>query len=79
MATGTLDLRDHRDLMYETIVAEIRSWAELPRRIFTQFHYAGESVQEIASQLGCSRREVLGILQAYDLKLRKSLRVFRAA
>ncbi len=77
MAAGTLNLNAPRSLLYEAIMQEIRSWAEFPRRIFLQAHYAGKSVEEIAAQSGCASREVSSILEAHESKLRKSLRGFR--
>ena len=77
MAAGTLNLNDPRNLLYEAIVEEIRSWAEFPRRIFMQVHYAGKSVNELASQSGCGTRELAQILETHESKLRKSLRTFR--
>ena len=77
MAAGTLNLSNPRNLLYETIVAEIRSWAEIPRKIFTLAHYAGKSIDEIASQSGCDAREVLRILENHESKLRKSLKAYR--
>jgi len=77
MAAGTLNLRDPRTNLYEAIVSEIRSWSELPRRIFTQVHYAGKSVEDVAQHAGFDTGEVLRILAAHETKLRKSLRCFR--
>ncbi|MBZ5497864.1 MAG: hypothetical protein LAP85_15780 [Acidobacteriia bacterium] len=77
MAANALSLGNTRYLLYEAIMEEIRSWADLPRRIFMQVHYAGKSVEEIASQSGCDPREVLSILETHESKLRKSLRAFR--
>ena len=56
---------------------EIRSWAEIPRRIFTQVHYAGKSVEEIAAQSGYHAGEVSQILETHERKLIKSLRNLR--
>jgi hypothetical protein len=77
MAAGILHLRNPRNLLYEAIVAEIRSWAEFPRKIFTLAHYAGKSIDEIASQSGCEAREVLRILESHESKLRRSLKAYR--
>jgi hypothetical protein len=77
MAVATLNLGNPRNLLYEAILGEIRLWGELPRRIFMQVHYAGKSVEEIASQSGCGPREVQHILETHESKLRKALRAFR--
>jgi len=77
MAAGILNLGQPRNLLYEAILTEIRSWAEAPRRIFALAHYSGKSVEEIASQSGCDTREVLRILESHESRLRKALRVFR--
>jgi hypothetical protein len=77
MAAGTFKLSNPRKLLYDAILEEIRSWADIPRRIFMQVHYSGKSVEEIASQSGCDVHEVLEILEAHELKLRKSLRALR--
>jgi len=77
MAAGILNLGNPRNLLYEAILTEIRSWAEAPRKIFTLAHYSGKSIEEIASQSGCDTREVLQILECHETRLRKALRVFR--
>jgi DNA-directed RNA polymerase specialized sigma24 family protein len=77
MAAATLHLSNPRNLLHEAIVAEILSWAEIPRKIFTLAHYAGRSVDEIAFQSGCDAQEVLRILENHESKLRKSLKGYR--
>ncbi len=77
MSAGTLNLGTPRNLLYEAIVEEIGSWAEIPRRIFTLAHYSGKSIEEIASQSGCDAREVLKILESHETRLRRALRIFR--
>jgi DNA-directed RNA polymerase specialized sigma24 family protein len=77
MAASTLNLNAPPRILSDAIMEEIRSWADLPRRIFMQVHYAGKSVEEIAAQSGCGAREVTRILESHELKLRKSLRPFR--
>jgi DNA-directed RNA polymerase specialized sigma24 family protein len=77
MAASTFNLNAPRGLLYDAIMNEIRSWADLPRRVFTQAHYAGKSVEEIAAQSGYGAREVSQILETHERKLRKSLRTFR--
>jgi hypothetical protein len=78
MAATTMNLSAPRHILSNAIVEEIRSWAELPRRIFTLSHYAGKSMEEIASQSGCGIREVSHILETYERKLLESLRTFRS-
>ena len=77
MAANTFSLNAPRILLYDAIMNEIRSWADLPRRIFMQVHYAGKSVEEVAAQSGYGAREVSQILETHERKLRKSLRHFR--
>jgi hypothetical protein len=77
MAATTMNLNVPRNLLSDAIVEEIRSWAELPRRIFTLAHYAGKSVDEIAIQSGRGIREVSYLLDTHERRLLKSLRTFR--
>ena len=77
MATGTMNLGNTRNALYNAIVEELKSWSEIPRRIFMQVHYAGRSVEEIAFQSGVDPRVVLEILELHELKLRRSLRSLR--
>jgi DNA-directed RNA polymerase specialized sigma24 family protein len=77
MAAITLNFSNPRDLLFGAIVKEIRSWADLPRRIFMQVHYAGKSVEEIANLSGCSAIEVAQILETHESKLRSALKTFR--
>lgn len=77
MAASTLNLDTPRNLLCVAIIEEIRSWADIPRRIFMQVHYAGKSVEEIASQSGFGTGEVLQILETHESKLRKALKTFR--
>jgi hypothetical protein len=77
MAATAMNLNAPRHILSDAIVEEIRSWAELPRRVFTLSHYAGKSVEEIARQSGCGIREVSHILDIYERKLLDSLRTFR--
>lgn len=77
MAASTFNLNAPRSLLYDAIMNEIRSWADFPRQIFTQAHYAGKSVEEIAAQSGYGAREVSQILETHERKLRKSLRNYK--
>ncbi len=77
MAASTLDLNVPRSLLFDAIMAEMRTWADFPRQIFAQAHYAGKTVQEIAAQSGHGTREVSQILEFHERKLRKALRSFR--
>jgi DNA-directed RNA polymerase specialized sigma24 family protein len=78
MATGTMDWMRARNSWYDAIVKELRTWADLPRRIFMQAHYSGKSIEEIAFQSGCDAEQVKEILRTHELKLRKALRSLRA-
>ncbi len=77
MAAGTLNLNAPRSLLYDAILDEIRSWADFPRRVFVQAHYAGKSVQEIAAQTGRAAGDVSRVLESHERKLCKSLRHLR--
>jgi DNA-directed RNA polymerase specialized sigma24 family protein len=72
MAANTFNISP-RNLLYDAILEEIRTWSEFPRRIFTQAHYGGQSVEEIAEQTGCGTQEVRRILEAHESRLRKAL------
>jgi DNA-directed RNA polymerase specialized sigma24 family protein len=76
MAAGILNWNVPRNLIFDAIIKEIRSWAEAPRRIFTQAHYGGKSVEEIAVQSGLCPKEVSSILETHEGKLRNALKVF---
>ncbi len=77
MAAGTLNWDAPRNHIFEAIIREIGSWADMPRWIFTQAHYDGKSVEEIALQSGFCPREVSLILETYEEKLRNALKTFR--
>ena len=79
MAAGILNLNHPRELLHEAIVHELRSWTELPRRVFVLVHYSGKSVQEVAAQSGRSTGEISRILHNHEHKLRTALKAFRAA
>ena len=76
MAASTFNLNAPRSLLYDAIMNEIRSWADCPRRIFTQAHYAGKSVEEIAAQSGRAAIEVSQILETHERKLAQILEDF---
>jgi DNA-directed RNA polymerase specialized sigma subunit len=77
MAAISVNLGNPRDMLFGAIIAEIRSWADLPRRIFMQVHYGGKSVEEIAYLSGCSTAEVSQILETHECRLRSALKAFR--
>ena len=77
MATGTLNLSNQRNILFDAIVRELRSWSDIPRRIFMQVHYSGKCIEDVASQSGLDPREVLKILELHELKLRKALHALR--
>jgi len=73
MASGALKLEHPRDLLARAIVEEIRSWPRQARQIFTQVHYGGMRVEEVAAHFGVSTREIDRYLKAYDRKLSRAL------
>ena len=77
MSSGGFNPEAARDLLSEAIVHAIRSWPEDPRRIFMLVHYAGRSIEEVADSTGMKPVEVRRILEAYERRLRSSLRSFR--
>jgi hypothetical protein len=77
MATGTMNLGSTRNILFDAIVKELRSWSDIPRRIFMQAHYSGKRIEDIASQSGMDPQEALAILEMHELKLRKALRALR--
>ncbi len=60
----------------EAIVNVLESWPELERRVFTQSHYRGDSVEVISLSVGLSVSEVRSILEQCNRRLRQSLMAF---
>jgi len=79
MAAVAFRLENPRDSLRQAMVEEILSWPDRPRRIFTQAHYKGLRIEEIATRLGESAVEVRQILAFYERKLRAAIRAFRHA
>jgi DNA-directed RNA polymerase specialized sigma24 family protein len=79
MAAVAFRLQDPRESLRQAMVEEILSWPDRPRQIFTQAHYKGLRVEEIASRLGENALEVRQILAFYERKLRAAIRSFRHA
>jgi DNA-directed RNA polymerase specialized sigma24 family protein len=77
MAAVAFKLENPRELLNQAMIEEILSWPDRPRQIFTQAHYRGLRIEEIASRLGENAVEVRRILALYEQKLRSAIRVFR--
>jgi len=63
-----------RDKLFEEISNALRQWTELERRIFSQAHYQGQSLEAISRSVQLDVREVRAILHQCDLRLHVSLR-----
>lgn len=77
MSAAEMNLDTFRELLSRTIAEIIRSWPDLPRRIFTQVHYRGGSVDDVARLHGLSVCEARQILEGCERRLRSALRPFR--
>lgn len=65
-----------REDVFEEIVIALRGWTDLDRRIFTQSHYHGQSMEEIARFFNLDIEEVSRILQQCNRELYTSLGKF---
>jgi DNA-directed RNA polymerase specialized sigma24 family protein len=73
MASGALKFENPRDLLARAIVEEIRSWPQRARQIFTQVHYGGMQIEEVAAHFAVSTQEINRYLGVYERKLRTAL------
>ena len=62
-----------RENLFQEILAIIRQWPELDRRIFSKAHYEGHSAEAISLLLQMDIQEVRAILQRCDSRLHASL------
>jgi DNA-directed RNA polymerase specialized sigma24 family protein len=67
-----------RALLCQAIVEVIQSWPEQPRLIFTQVHYGGRSIEEVAADFQLPTGTIRQILESYERKLRTALQPFRS-
>jgi DNA-directed RNA polymerase specialized sigma24 family protein len=65
-----------REDLSREICNSLRKWPELERRIFSQAHYNGQSLEAISRSLQLDVREVNAILKQCDHRLHASLRNF---
>ena len=72
MSAVTAKIR-HETLFLE-ILAVLRQWSDLERRIFSQAHYKGQSLEAISHSLGLDAEEVSTILKQCDRQLHAALK-----
>ena len=65
-----------RDNLVQEILSALSQWPELERRIFTQAHYHGRSLETISRSLRLDVEEVSFILKQCDHQLHTCLREF---
>ena len=65
-----------REHLVQEILDTLRQWPELDRRIFSQAHYEGQSLEAISRSLQLDVKAVSAILQQCDCRLRASLVTF---
>jgi hypothetical protein len=75
MPVGTAKIR--RENLFQEISSVFRQWPELERRVFSQAHYYGQSLDAISRSLQLDVEEVGTILKHCDRRLHASLRNFR--
>jgi len=63
-----------RENLFLEILAVFRQWPDLERRIFSQAHYKGQSLETISHSLGLDAEEVRTILKRCDRQLHTALR-----
>jgi len=66
-----------REDLFQEISNVLRQWPELERRVFSQAHYHGQSLEAISHSLELDVEEVSAILKRCDRQLHASLRDFR--
>ncbi len=77
MSAAVMSPDPFRELLTQAISEVIRSWPDRPRRIFSDVHYRGKSVADVARASGLSSCDVGQILESYERRLRICLRPFR--
>ncbi len=73
---GVISKIDREDL-FQGICNTLLKWPELERRVFSQAHYHGQSLETISRSLQLDVEEVSKILKECDLRLNTSIRNFR--
>ena len=66
-----------REKLFREIVKTIDEWPEIERRIFSQAHYQGQSLEAISRCLQLDVNEVNSILRRCERRLHASLIRFR--
>jgi DNA-directed RNA polymerase specialized sigma24 family protein len=66
-----------REDLFQEIRNTLFEWPELERRVFSQAHYNGESLETISRSLQLNIEEVSTILKECDRRLNNSIRNFR--
>ncbi len=79
MATAGLKIEPSRDMLSQTIVEALNSLPQLHRRIFTEVHYSGRSVQEVSRAMGMTQSEVNQMLRYCERRLFRALKIIRDA
>jgi DNA-directed RNA polymerase specialized sigma24 family protein len=77
MASRMPDIEREREILSRTIVRTLDSWPETHRRIFTEIHYRGKSIESVASAFAIEQSEVYALLEECERKLRHSLQLLR--
>ena len=73
---GVISKTDREDLFQE-ICNTLLKWPELERRVFSQAHYYGQSLEAISRSLRLDVQEVSKILGECDRRLNISIKNFR--
>jgi len=66
-----------RDSITREIINALGQWPEIERKVFSQVHYQGKSVEAISRSLQLDAVEVHQILKRCDRRLHASLRDLR--
>ncbi len=77
MASCMPETERERELLSQAILRTLQSWPEFHRRIFSEVHYRGRSVETVAQTYAMSTGEVSALLEDCERKLWKALRLFR--
>ena len=66
-----------RELLSKEILRTLNSWPEFHRRIFSEVHYDGKSVEGVAAAWAMHPAEVDSMLEDCERRLWKALRIMR--
>lgn len=66
-----------RELLSKAILRTLDSWPEFHRRIFSEVHYDGKSVEGVAAAWAMHPTEVDAVLEDCERRLWKALRILR--